>query len=427
VAQTSPATEEPTQHITYGDPLAPEHRANPYPLYQRLRENDPVHRALDGSWVITRWSDGSSILRDPRFSGSPKWLREDDRRAESNPIRQAGTSLMMFLDPPDHTRLRSLVSKAFTPKRVEGMRPRVQQLVDDLIDKSIETAELDVVGDLGYPLPVSVICELLGVPRVDHATFRSWSADASRLLDGETLDQESQQRGMLAGMQLFQYFTDLVEERRPNPGSDLLSAMIAAEEAGDRLTHPELITTATLLFVAGHETTTNLIGNAVLALLRTPDQLEHLRWDPSLIRSAIEELLRYDSPVQFTARIATTDLEVDGTRIAAGEQLAVIIGACNRDQAHFPDPDRLDLGREDAHHHLSFAAGAHYCLGAALARLEAQVAIGTLVRRLQNLELVSTEPRYRDHFVLRGVHELRVAFSPAQPGSPASPPSPATR
>ena len=411
---TQPAT-PPTQHITYGDPLAPEHRADPYVLYRRVRENDPVHRALDGSWVISRWADGSAILRDPRFSGSPRWLREGDRRAESNPIRQAGTALMMFLDPPDHTRLRSLVNKAFTPKRVESMRPRIQQLVDARIDGVIETGEMDVIGDLGYPLPVSVICELLGVPGGDHETFRAWSSDASRLLDGETLDAEAQQRGMLAGMQLFQYFTDLVEERRPNPGDDLLSAMIAAEEAGDRLTHAELITTATLLFVAGHETTMNLIGNAVLALLRNRGELERLRRDPALIRSAVEEFLRYDSPVQFTARIATTDVEVDGTRIEAGEQVAVVIGACNRDPAQFADPDRLDLGREEAHRHLSFAAGAHYCLGAALARLEAQVAVGTLVQRLDDLELVTTQPRYRDHFVLRGVHELRVAFSPASP------------
>jgi cytochrome P450 len=417
VAHTTHPAREPTQHITYGDPLAPEHRANPYVLYHRVRENDPVHRALDGSWVISRWADGSAILRDARFSGSPKWLREDDKRAESNPIRQAGTALLMFLDPPDHTRLRSLVSKAFTPRRVESMRPRVQQLVDARIDKVIETGEMDVIGDLGYPLPVSVICELLGVPGGDHATFRAWSSDASRLLDGETLDPEAQQRGMLAGMQLFQYFTDLVEERRPNPGDDLLSAMIAAEEAGDRLTHAELITTATLLFVAGHETTMNLIGNAVLALLRNRGELERLRRDPSLIRNGVEEFLRYDSPVQFTARIATTDVDVDGTLIEAGEQVAVVIGACNRDPEHFPDPDRLDLGREEAHRHLSFAAGPHYCLGAALARLEAQVAVGTLVRRLDNLELVTTEPRYRDHFVLRGVHELRVAFTPASPAS----------
>jgi cytochrome P450 len=421
VPPTSQQT-QPTEHITYGDPLAPEHRANPYLLYQRVREHDPIHRALDGTWVISRWVDGSAILRDPRFSGSPKWLREDDERAANNPIRQVGTALLMFLDPPDHTRLRSLVGKAFTPRRVEAMRPRVQELVDARIDRVIESGEMDVIGDLAYPLPVSVICELLGVPGGDHATFRAWSSDASRLLDGDTLDPETQQRGMLAGMQLFQYFTDLVEEHRlragtqcqPGPGEDLLSAMIAAEEAGDRLTHPELITTATLLFVAGHETTMNLIGNAVLALLRNPGELERLRNDPSLIRSGVEEFLRYDSPVQFTARIATTDLDVGGVPIGAGEQVAVVIGACNRDPDQFPDPDRLDLGRAD-NRHLSFAAGAHYCLGAALARLEAQVAIATLVRRLDHLELVTAEPEYRDHFVLRGVKELRVRFSPAPP------------
>jgi cytochrome P450 len=314
------------------------------------------------------------------------------------------------------------VGKAFTPKVVEGMRLRIQALVDGLLDQvaddgEIDRVDMDMVGDLGYPLPVSVICEMLGVPAFDHARFRQLSSDASRLLDGGALDAESQQRGIVAGMQLFQYFTELVEQRRGEPGDDLLSAMIAAEEAGDRLTHPELITTATLLFVAGHETTTNLIGNAFLALLRNPDQLRRLRDEPGLIRTAVEELLRYDSPVQFTARITTEDIEVGGQPIGAGEQIIVVIGAANRDPAQFADPERLDVGRpERENRHLSFAAGPHFCLGASLARLEAQVAIGTLLRRLDDLQLVTTEPAYREHFVLRGVQELRVRFSPAWSG-----------
>ena len=395
------------------DPLAPENRANPYPFYHWLRENDPIRHAVDGSWILTRYADGAGLVRDPRFSPNPAWLREGAvEGAENHPIRQVGTSLMMFLDPPDHTRLRGLVSKAFTPKVVEGMRANVQQLVDGLLDAIVATGErdFDLVGDLGYPLPVAVICDLLGVPPFDRELFRRLSSDASRLLDGGALDPETLQNGTVAGMQLFQYFTDLVEARRPDAKdrTDLLSAMIAAEEAGDRLSHAELITTATLLFVAGHETTSNLIGNAALALFRNPDQLDRLRADPSLMRPAVEEFLRYDSPVQFVARITTEDVEVAGQPIPAGEQLILVVGAMNRDPAQFPDPDRLDITRPEANRHLSFSGGPHYCLGASLARLEAQVALTSLLARCPDLELVTTEPAYRDHFVLRGVHELRV-------------------
>ena len=392
------------------DPQAPENRADPYPFYHWLRENDPVRRGDDGSWILTRYADGAGLLRDPRFSPNPAHLREGAvEGAENHPVRQVGTSLMMFLDPPDHTRLRSLVSKAFTPKVVEMMRARIQGLVDELLDAIHPSGEFDIVSDVGYPLPVAVICELLGVPAFDRELFRRLSSDASRLLDGGALDAASQERGVVAGMQLFQYFTDLVEQRRPDPKDDLLSAMIAAEESGDRLSHAELITTATLLFVAGHETTSNLIGNAMLALLRNPSELQRLRDDPTLIRPAVEEFLRYDSPVQFVARITTEDMVIGGVDIAKGDQLILVVGAMNRDPAQFPDPDRLDVGRpERENRHLSFSGGPHFCLGASLARLEAQIAISTLLRRFPNLELVTTDPVVRDHFVLRGVHELRV-------------------
>ncbi|MEW6152731.1 MAG: cytochrome P450 [Actinomycetota bacterium] len=402
------------------DPLAPETRADPYPFYHWLRDNEPVRHADDGNWVLTRYADGAGVLRDPRFSPNPAHLREGAvAGSEHHPVRQVGTNLMMFLDAPDHTRLRSLVSKAFTPRVVEQMRAQVQALVDELLDAVVARGEpeLDVVSDLGYPLPVAVICELLGVPPFDRELFRSLSSDASRLLDGGALDADAQQRGLVAGMQLFGYFTDLVEKRRPDPGDDLLSAMIAAEEAGDRLSHAELITTATLLFVAGHETTSNLIGNAVLALVRNPGEMDRLRRQPELGRGAVEEFLRYDSPVQFVARIATEDVVVGGQPIPAGDQVLCVVGAMNRDPAQFTDPDRLDVARpEKENRHLSFSGGAHFCLGASLARLEAQVAISTLLRRLGHLELVTTEPTVRDHLVLRGVEELRVGFSPAPSG-----------
>jgi cytochrome P450 len=391
------------------DPFPPEYRADPYPLYDWVRENDPVHRAPDGNWVIVRYDDASMVLRDPRFSTNPAWLSDDIKaQVSASPIRQVGTRLMMFLDPPDHTRLRSLVSQAFTPKVVEGLRPRIQQLVDELLDGVADQGEMDVLADLAYPLPTVVICELLGVPAGDRELFKEWSSDASRLLDGY-LDPMEQTKGLAAAMQLAGYFTDLIEKRRADPHDDLLSALIAAEDDGLRLTHEELLTTATLLLLAGFETTMNLVGNGALALLQHPEELARWRADPSLDRTAIEELLRWEGPVHVTARIATCDAEVGGQEIKAGEQLAVVLAAANRDPDVFKDPNQLDLGRHD-NRHLAFAAGAHFCLGAALARHESRSALSTLIRRFPGLELATEEPEYRDHFVIRGLKELRVRW-----------------
>ncbi len=288
-------------------PMLPENRGDPYPIYRFIREREPVHHAPDGSWILTRYDHSAALLRDPRFSTNPALLTEGPDASAMGPVRQVGSSLMMFLDPPDHTRLRSLVSQAFTPRMVEALRSRIQSLVDELLDAVVETGEMDVLADLAYPLPTVVICELLGVPPEDREKFKGWSADASRLLDGY-LDKEAMDRGMVAGMYLFQYFTDLVEARRAEPRNDLLSALLAAETAGDKLTHAELLSTATLLFVAGFETTMNLVGNGTLALLRNPDQLARMRDDPSLVRTGVEELLRYDGPVHVTARIAKEDV-----------------------------------------------------------------------------------------------------------------------
>jgi hypothetical protein len=391
-------------------PMLPENRADPYPIYAFIREREPVHHAPDGSWVLTRYDHSAALLRDPRFSTNPAKLTSGPDPAAMGPIRQVGSSLMMFLDPPDHTRLRSLVSQAFTPRMVESLRPRIQLLVDDLLDAVVETGEMDVLADLAYPLPTVVICELLGVPASDREKFKAWSADASRMLDGY-LDQAAMDRGLVAGMYLFQYFTDLVEERRRQPRDDLLSALLGAESAGDKLTHPELLSTATLLFVAGFETTMNLVGNGMLALLRHPDELARLRDDPALIRTGVEELLRFDGPVHVTARIATEDVVIGGETIRAGEQAVAILGAANRDPAQFPDPDRLDVARTP-NRHLGFGGGPHFCLGAALARMEGQIAFETLLRRLPDLELATSEPAYRDHYVIRGVTELQVRFTP---------------
>jgi cytochrome P450 len=414
--QASTATPSATPTGRMADPFPQEYRADPYPLYDWIRENDPVHRAPDGNWVLVRYADASAVLRDPRFSNNPEWLGPEVlERAGNSPIRQVGTRVMMFLDPPDHTRLRSLVSKAFTPKVVEGLRPRIHALVDELLDGVADRGEMDVLADLAYPLPTIVICELLGVPVADRELFKDWSADASRLLDGY-LEPETQTQGLAATMHLAQYFTELIEKRKLEPRHDLLSAMIAAEDDGRHLTHEELLTTATLLLLAGFETTMNLVGNGMLMLLRNPQELARLRDDPSLDRTAVEELLRFEGPVHITARIATTDLEVGDQPIAKGEQLAVVIAGANRDPHQFPDPNRLDVGRTE-NRHLAFAAGAHYCLGAALARIEAQAAIGTLVRRFPDLAQVTADPVWRDHFVIRGLKELKVGFSPTRPAA----------
>ena len=402
-------------------PMLPENRGDPYRIYRFIRESEPVHHAPDGSWILTRYDHSAALVRDPRFSTNPALLTEGPDAAALSPVRQVGSSLMMFLDPPDHTRLRSLVSQAFTPRMVEALRPRIQSLVDELLDAVVETGQMDVLADLAYPLPTVVICELLGVPAEDRDQFKGWSADASRLLDGY-LDKSAMDKGMVAGMYLFQYFTDLVEARRKEPRNDLLSAMLAAEEDGARLTHAELLSTATLLFIAGFETTMNLVGNGTLALLRNPDQLVRLREDPSLIRTGVEELLRYDGPVHVTARIATQDVEIGGEVVREGEQAVAILGAANRDPDQFPDADRLDVARTP-NRHLGFGGGPHFCLGAALARMEGQIAFDTMLRRLPDMELATTEPTYRDHYVIRGLDELEIRFRPqaARSNRPAPP------
>jgi cytochrome P450 len=385
------------------DPFLPEHRADPYPLYRKLRELDPVHRSPAGPLILTRHADATAVLRDPCFSSNPSHLGGE--RPQVGP-RRVDTRVLLFLDPPDHTRLRSLVSKAFTPAVVRRLRPRVQQLVAELLDRVEERGSMELIADLAYPLPMAVICELLGVPAEDRALFGNWSSDASRLLDRDLdLDEEAMERGGTAIAGFTEYFAGLVRQRREAPRDDLLTGLIAAEEDGQRLSWEELFATIILLYLAGHETTVNLIGNGALALLRHPDQLERLRRDRSLAPRAVEELLRYDSPVHMTARIATTDLEVGGVPVPRGEQVIALVAAANHDPAVFTEPDALDVGRRD-NRHLSFSAGMHYCLGASLARLEGEVALPALLDRFPQLALAEEEFHLREHFVLRGLRSL---------------------
>jgi pimeloyl-[acyl-carrier protein] synthase len=382
--------------------------ADPYPTYRQLRAEDPVHHSPMGFWVLTRYDDVVAALRDPRLAKEAIAAFVAARFGAPVPI--TGLS-MLDRDPPDHTRLRSLVSKAFTPRVVEGLRPRIQQIVDGLLTRALEKGSMDVIEEFAYPIPVNVICEMLGVPVEDHERFKGWSLDIARGLDSILLPRDSEvpKRSVASRTALAEYFRELIAKRRASPRGDLLSALIAAEEAGDKLSENELLATCILLLIAGHETTVNLIGNGTLALLRHPDQLRRLRENPALIGTAVEELLRFDGPVQRTARIPSEDVVIDGHTIAKGEMVMPFIGAADRDPAQFPDPDRLDIGRTD-NRHIAFGWGIHFCLGAPLARVEGQLAINTLVQRLPSLALATDAPEFRESLTLRGLKSLPVTF-----------------
>jgi cytochrome P450 len=391
------------------NPLLPEFHANPYPFYRALREEDPVHESPLGFWVCTRYDDAVMILRDPRFGreGMADLLESRLGIAQD----RSHTRDMLFRDPPDHTRLRGLVSRAFTPRVVEVMRPHIQEIVDGLLDRVEGADSMDVIEDLAYPLPVTVICEMLGVPIADQDVFKGWSNDIARSLDAAILPAGSDvlPRGREARLAIADYFRSLIATRRKDPKPDLLSALIAVEEEGKKLSEEELVSTCILLLVAGHETTVNLIGNGLLALLQHPEQLHALRDDPALIQTGVEELLRFDGPVQRTGRMTTADVEIGGKHIPKGSVVVSVIGAANRDPAHFPDPDRLDVTRRE-NRHIAFGFGIHFCLGAPLARIEGQVTIGTLLRRMPAVKLVSDTPEWRESSVLRGLKTLPVTF-----------------
>ena len=392
------------------DPFLPEFNADPYPFYHRLREADPVHQSPLGFWVLTRYDDCVMVLRDPRFGRAGfEGLLES---VYGNTVEQGRLpTSMLFRDPPDQTRLRALVSRAFTPRVVEGLRPRIQQIVDGLLDRVQGAGRMEVISDLAYPLPVTVISEMLGVPEEDRERIKQWSADIARSLDaiGLPTDPEIVDRGRTGRRAIGDYFRSLIPDRKKRPRGDLLSLLIEAEEQGDKLSEGELLATCVLLYIAGHETTVNLIGNGLLALLRHPKELERLRDAPSLIQSAVEELLRYDGPVQRTARITNADVELGEHKIPKGSMVVPVIGAANRDPAHFPDPDRLDVSRPD-NRHIAFGFGIHFCLGAPLARLEGQITLGTLLHRLPRLALSTERPEWRESQVLRGLKALPVSF-----------------
>jgi cytochrome P450 len=371
------------------NPLDPAFRANPYPYLKRLREHDPVNETPIGVYRLTRYDDCVRMLKEV-----PSGVRMADGTVFGSVSFSGGPSeFILQQDPPDHTRLRKLVSQAFRPRPIERMRPRVAALVERLLDEAADRNEMDVIADLALPVPATIICELMGVPISDRDKFTEWTAAATHLLAAAIAPPEVVDRGLAAAQSLAAYFTDLIAERRRHLGDDLLSDLIRAEEAGDRLSPSELISQSIGLLIAGFETTIGLIGNGVLALIRHPDQLAGLRANAGLIASAVEECLRFDGPIVLTVRVTREDTAFGDRIIPRDRPVMCMLAAANRDPAHFPDPDRFDVAR-GADDHLAFGGGVHFCLGAHLARLEAQEAIGGLVRRFRRLDLGTSELTY---------------------------------
>jgi cytochrome P450 len=366
---------------------------------------------MDGLLVVAaRHRDLAAILRHPNASS------ERSRSALPTPALATGALSFLSLDPPDHTRLRRLVSSAFTPRVVAALRPRIAEVVDALFARIAEQGRLDVIADLAYPLPVQIISELLGVPTEDHEQFRGWSALLARALDPQFADPDPQRMAGAdaARTEFDRYFSGLIAQRRAHPREDLLSLLVHAESEGDKLTEEELLATCVLLLVAGHETTTNLIANAVLALLRHPDQLDALRARPDLVDGCTEETLRYDPPVQLTTRVARGPLPVGATEVPDGGVVLMLIAAANRDPDMFDDPDRFDITRKSGGH-LAFAAGIHFCLGAGLARLESAVVLDAFAQRVLAPRLLGASVEYKANFNLRGPARLDVGFEAIKP------------
>jgi cytochrome P450 len=373
-----------------------------------------LHRNADDLWVLTRFADVQAVLRDHRMSSHPRHTPPEVMARRLGGVRgegpgllaDRGIELMLVADPPDHTRLRRLATKAFTPRAVEQLRPRITEIVNGMVDAAVAAGRMDVMHDIAEPLPVMVICDLLGVPLEDQAQFKPWSSAIARVIDGDA-DAGSLAEALPAILGFVQYFAGLIEDRRSEPRDDLVSALVAAQEDGDSLNQGELLAMIILLFIAGHETTTNLIGNGTLALLRNPDQFAALRANPDLVVPGTDELLRYDPPVQVTIRRATTDLEINGIPFAKGEGVICGLAAANRDPRVVDNPETLDLARGNPGH-VAFGNGMHHCLGAPLARIEGQVVFHALATRTRSLELIDDEPPYRDHFILRGLSGLQV-------------------
>jgi len=385
--------------------------ADPYPLYRRLRTEDPVHwDPFLHAWVTTRYTDVVRVLHD--FSAdrtpTPEQLSQMGL-SHLNPIAAVMVKQMLFLDPPSHTRLRSLASSAFTPRRVELLRSHIQEIADKLIDAVVDRGEMDVIADFAAQLPAIVTAEMLGVPTSDHIQLKDWSADFAEMLGNFQHNPDRVPRVLRSLEDMLEYFRATVRDLRVRPREGLVNWLLTAEINGDRLTEEEVIANVIVTMVGGQETTTNLIGNGLLTLLRNPDKMQWLRNNPSLMQGAVEELLRYESPSQHTARMAPYDLELGNRKIRKRQAVIAVMGAANRDPERFPDPDRLDLTRSD-NRHVAFGWAAHFCFGAALARIEGQISFATILRRLHKLTLKPGALSWRPNLGLRGLIALPVTF-----------------
>ncbi|WP_413808239.1 cytochrome P450 [Streptomyces sp. OE57] len=394
-------------------PWRPSFVADPYPAYAELRERGRAHWFEPSrQWLIPRHADVGALLRDRRLGRTylHRFGHEEFGRTapppEHEPFHTLNDHGMLDLEPPDHTRLRRLVSKAFTPRTVEALVPTIQRLAEELVDSLVASGGGDLIETVAEPLPVAVIAEMLGIPPADRPALRPWSADICGMYELSP-GEETARRAVRASVEFSAYLRELIEARRKAPGDDLISGLIAAYDEGDRLTEQEMISTCVLLLNAGHEATVNTTGNGWWALFRHPGQLALLRADPdALLPTAVDELLRYDTPLQLFERWVLEDIEVGGTLIPRGSEVALLFGSANRDPARFDRPDTLDLSRTD-NPHISFGAGIHYCLGAPLARLELIASFGALLRKAPGLRLVK-EPERGANFVIRGLRELQV-------------------
>ena len=399
------------------NPFSPEFRADPYPLYARLREAGAVVKTPLGTWMITRYEPVDRVLRSAAFR-TPRGYRDADDPAGPPRFDPRGALTLhrrhwlLFQSGEAHARLRKLIMKVFTPRAVRALAPRIEALVDQLLVPALERRRMEVIADLAFPLPATVICELLGIPAADRDMNREWAAATAVTIDPLVSDAQIQ-RAEVAMREWDAYIRALLAERRARPGDALLDAMLAVEEDGTRLTEDEVAANATFLFLAGHETTTNLIGNGLYALLRHPDQLARLRAEPGLTENAIEELLRFDSPVQFAPRVPIEDVEIEGVTLEKEKPIMIALGAANHDPRRFERPDDLDVARTDPKP-LSFGGGPHYCVGAALARLEAKIAFEKLLAATRSIELAIDKPTWRPALTLRALVELVVTVAPSE-------------
>ncbi len=393
------------------NPFSPDFLRNPYPAFQQLRNTAPIMRTELGFWVASRYEDVTAIMRDKRFGKGFVERIERNHGVEvwDEPVYASMRTWMLQMDPPDHGRLRGLVSRAFAPRHLTALRPRIQQLVDDGLDAVQDKGEMEFISQFAHPLPVHVICDMLGIPEEDRSQFFEGSRQAGRLLDPTPLSAEELRNINEGHLEQAAYFKSLLDRRRQNPADDIITELLSAADDGDKLSDDELIGNIILLFGAGHETTVNMLGNGLLALLSNREEWEKLQADPTLVPNAVEEMLRFDSSVQLTGRTAFEDVEIGGVTIPKGEQVLSLLGAANRDPERFDAPEDFKVDRDNIQP-ASFGGGVHHCLGAPLARIEGEIALAALVKRLPNLTLANDDPDWRLTFTLRGLMTLPLTW-----------------